>query len=102
MQVLSRREILGGRLEHPRPVSLLRQHPRCTNDRSVFRGELGGLAVEVRLPDALHGEVRQIVYALIEHEPPSSPGRPTPPRPPYALLTLSRSIGATNPYRSPL
>jgi hypothetical protein len=69
MEVLPRGEVLGGRLEHPRPVSLLLQHPCRVDGRSVYRVGLSELAVKVGFPDTLHCEVRQIVHAFTGHEP---------------------------------
>jgi hypothetical protein len=71
------REILCSRLQHPRLIALLGQHPRGSNSHLVYYLCLGKLAVEVRFPDALHGEVCQIVYAFSGHEP-SSAEHPTP------------------------
>src|SRR5215208_4304717 len=78
MKILPGGEILGSRLEHPRPVAFLCQHPRRTNGHLVYYLGFGELAVEVCLPDALHAEVRQIVYAFREHEP--SPPKDSPPQ----------------------
>jgi len=48
-------------------MTFLRQHPRGPNGHLVTYVGLEQLAVEVRFPDTLHGEVPQIVYALREH-----------------------------------
>ncbi len=57
MQILPRRELLSSRLEHPRPIALLRQHPRRSNGHIVYCVIWGELALEVRFPDALHSVV---------------------------------------------
>jgi hypothetical protein len=69
MQILPRREILGRRLEHPRPIAPLRQHPCCSNGHIIYYVSWGKFALEMRFPDALHGEVRKIVHAFTGHEP---------------------------------
>jgi hypothetical protein len=69
MEILPGRELLGSRLEHPRPVAFLGQHPCRSNGHLVYDVGLGQLALEVSLPNALHGEVSKIVYAFTRHEP---------------------------------
>ncbi len=69
MEILLGRELLGSRLEHTRPVAFLGQHPCSSNGHLVYDIGLGQLALEVSLPNALHGEVSKIVYAFTRHEP---------------------------------
>jgi hypothetical protein len=45
-------------------MALLCQHPRRSNGHSVYHFDLGQLALEVSFPDALYGEVVQVVYAF--------------------------------------
>jgi len=57
VQILPGREILGSRLEHPRPVAFLRQHPRRPNGYIIWYFNWHDLALEMGLPDTLNGEV---------------------------------------------
>ena len=58
MQILPRRELLGRGLEHPRPMTLLRQHPCRSNGHVIYYVSWGEFALEMSFPDALHIEVR--------------------------------------------
>jgi hypothetical protein len=51
MQILPGREILGRRLEHPRPIALLHQHPRRSNGHIIYYAGGHELALEMRFPD---------------------------------------------------
>ena len=64
--------------------------PRSSKGRLVYYVGLGELAVEVSFPDALYGEVRQIVYAFAGHELPPPKDSP-PPRSLCALTTQATS-----------
>ena len=59
--------IRGRRLEHPRPIALLCQHPRRSNGHIIYYAGGHELALEMRFPDPVHGEVPQVVYAFRGH-----------------------------------
>lgn len=48
---------------------LRHQHPHRSNDQIFYDVAWGELATELRYPDAMYGEVRQIVYTFAGHEP---------------------------------
>jgi hypothetical protein len=68
LRILPGREFLCCCLEHPRPISLPRQHPHRSNDHIFYDVAWDELAAELRYPDAMYGEVRQIVDTFAGHE----------------------------------
>jgi hypothetical protein len=67
VQILPGGEILGRRLEHQRPLALLCQDPRGSKGRIIFYARWHELALEMRFPDPVLGEVPQFVYAFRGH-----------------------------------
>lgn len=50
-------------------MTLLSQHPCRSNGHVIYYVSWGEFALEMSFPDALHIEVRLIVYGLSGHEP---------------------------------